>query len=777
MKSTFTVLISWLFVTMSWAQDCTTTIDLDPNVDLCMPGSTILNPSINGDFLSFSWSPVSGLSDPDQLLTTATVTEDIIYTLSVNSISNTELITNGDFSMGDTGFTSDYIYGTGGGVGLLSNEGQYAIANNAGDTHNQFANCSDHTGGGNMMVVNASGDASNLWCQNITVEVGTNYSFSAWVTSVTSQNPAQLQFSVNGAPLGTPFNASSSTCNWQGFSAEWTSGATTSAEICIVNTNFTPAGNDFALDDISFRKICVTEASVNIAVLQLDASVNIPATICSLAADFDLSTLFTNETTPGGQWTLDGATITTFNPSTLSNTSHTLQYMVNNGNCSDSSQGVFGLAQPPNAGTADYFTTCFDIGSAFQVNLSDIITNEDPGGVWQYLAGPTSASINVSTGDFSGTEAGFYQYYYIVSGNAACPQDTLVQNFDLNFNPIADLPATASLDCIVDEVILEGANTSIGNNFAYRWFRNGLPLTDQFMRSLTVNQAATYLLEVRDENTGCIAEATTVVNSLVGSLSFELSTQAAACDDIASGTISVENVSGGTMPYLYSIDGVNFSPDTSFTNLSPGTYQVYTQDAGGCEDSLSTNLPMPIIPEVILQASGDTELQLGESAVINVISNPPLSELDTIIWVPMLSDSNRISEKQWLVQPNETTNYSVLVLDNNGCSGTAELLLSVRPEGNVFIPNAISPNEDGTNDRFIFFDQGSIANISSLMIFDRWGALVYQAKDLQANSSDRAWDGRYEGTRLPAGVYIYSAQVEWINGKLSQIQGEVSLIY
>lgn len=743
-----------------------------------MPGSTILNPTITGDFISFSWTPSTGLSDPDQLLTTANVTESTIYTLSVGSISDTELISNGDFSLGDVSFTSDYIYGTGGGVGLLSNAGEYAVVDNAGDTHNQFANCADHTGGGNMMVVNASGDASNLWCQNITVEVGTDYSFSAWVTSVVSENPAQLQFSVNGVQLGTPFNASASTCNWQSFAAEWFSGTSTAAEICIVNTNFTPAGNDFALDDISFREICETTASVAINVLELDATVNIPSTICSLSEDFDLSSLLATDTSPGGQWTLDGAMINTFNPSLLTNTSHTLQYTVTIDNCSDSSQGSFVLAEPPNAGTPDYFNTCFDTGSNYTTNLSTVISNEDAGGLWQYLSGPESAIINANSGDFSGTEAGTYQYYYIVSGNAACPLDTLIQTFDLNANPIADLPASVNLDCIVDEVTLESDNTSIGNNFAYRWFRDGIQLTDEFTQSLTVNQAGTYLFEVRDENTDCTTEVTTVVNSVADDIDFDLIAQTAPCNDEAAGSISAANIVGGSMPYLYSIDGLNFSPDSVFNNLIPGEYQLIIQDAGGCEDSLTTNLAAPVSPSLILQASGgNTELQLGESSIINVISNPPLSELDTLLWSPFLADSLQLSENQWLVQPNETTNYTLTVSDIFGCSATANITLSVRPQGEVYIPNAISPNEDGTNDRFIIYDKGSIANISDLMIFDRWGALVYQARDLQANSSDRAWDGRYEGTLLSAGVYIYSAQLEWLNGTTTQIQGEISLVY
>lgn len=777
MKSlyTFLFLLSWQFVVS--AQDCGITIDITPEVNLCGPGSTVLLPVINGSFTSFSWSPTDGLTDPNALITTANVTDSTSYTLNVLSLSGDNLITNGDFSMGDTGFTSDYIYGTGGGVGLLSNEGQYAIASNAGTTHNQFANCNDHTGGGNMMVVNASGDASDLWCQVITVEANTDYFFSAWVTSVTSENPAQLQFSVNGIQLGTPFNASPSTCNWQQFSSEWSSGATTSAEICIVNTNFTPAGNDFALDDISFQAYCNTSTTVNINVTELVSDLAVPANICGLNESVDPSVYFAANTTPGGDWTLDGQAITTFIPADLNPGIHVLEYAVSTGFCNSNSQSTFSITSPPNAGIAGDFVDCFDAGSTYQVNLFTYLNNPDPNGSWAYWDGPTSATINATTGDVNATEAGSYAFIYVADGGTVCPNDTVIQTFDLGMNPIADLPATASLDCIEGEITISGPNTSIGNNIAYTWYQDGMLLVDQFSRFLDVDEAGTYELIVRDENNACQSSATTIVEDLRGDVSFDLTTVPAPCENPVAGSTLIENPTGGTPPYLASLDGITFVPTSEFSNLVPGEYTIFLQDAGGCEAQVTAVLPEPMEPSLMIQASEDGPINLGTSVTLSIISNPPPELLDSIIWSPALPDSLQVSEKQWSVQPTETTNYTLRIIDANGCEAETSILLTVVPEGKVFIPNAISPNEDGTNDRFVIYDRGSIANIPSLRIFDRWGGLVYEATNLAANSSDRAWDGRSAGQLLPAGVYIYAAEIQWINGSSSVLSGEISVIY
>ena len=566
MKPFFTFLFLTL-CSLSWSQNCNVTIDLNPEVNLCAPGSSVLIPVISGNYESFTWSPLTGLSNPNQLITTANVTDSTVYTLSVLSLSNDNLISNGDFSAGDTGFTSDYIYGTGGGVGLLSNEGQYAIASNAGTTHNQFANCNDHTGGGNMMVVNASGDASNIWCQNIMVDANTDYFFSAWVTSVTSQNPAQLQFSVNGVQLGSPFNASAATCNWQQFSAGWSSGTATSVEICVVNTNFTPAGNDFALDDISFQAYCTTTASVAINVTELVSDVTIPNQICGAAATIDPNSYLSAIASPGGTWTLDGSTINTFNPATLANGVHTLAYTVATNSCTSSSNGQFTIASPPNAGSPGSFTTCIDPGTSTTVPLSTLLSNEDPGGQWAYFSGPNTGTLNTVGGNtqYVTNQAGNYTFTYIASGGAACPNDTTYQSFNINLNPIADLPATATLDCIVTDFILTGANTSTGNNIVYEWYRGTIPLVTQFGIGLNVNQPGTYRLIVRDENTNCTAEATSIVEDLSGDFNFSLTAVPAPCLDPNNGTLLIENIQGGTPPFLASIDGENFIAVDQFT--------------------------------------------------------------------------------------------------------------------------------------------------------------------------------------------------------------------
>ena len=50
----------------------------------------------------------------------------------------------------------------------------------------------------------------------------------------------------------------------------------------------------------------------------------------------------------------------------------------------------------------------------------------------------------------------------------------------------------------------------------------------------------------------------------------------------SNGTITVTGVTGGTPPYMYSIDGVNFQASNIFTGLTAGTYTIIIQDANDC---------------------------------------------------------------------------------------------------------------------------------------------------------------------------------------------------
>lgn len=213
---------------------------------------------------SYCWSPAAGLSDPT--IASPAITSPIPTTTYylVAKTAGTNLIPNGDFSGGNTGFLSDYRHSPGSGI----DAGVYAVRPDVPGWHSNMTACGDHTDGrGNMMLVNGSQTPNeNVWSKVINVAPNTNYAFSTWLQTLVPLNSAQLQFSINGVQLGNIFTANSQTCIWEQFYTVWNSGNNTTATISIINKNLAAGGNDFALDDISFAELKIIKDSVTVTV-------------------------------------------------------------------------------------------------------------------------------------------------------------------------------------------------------------------------------------------------------------------------------------------------------------------------------------------------------------------------------------------------------------------------------------------------------------------------------------------------------------------------------
>jgi hypothetical protein len=163
------------------------------------------------------------------------------------------LLTNGDFSSTNEGFSSDYSYVSSGESFM---PGTYGIRTNSQDFNPNYTPFSDHTtGNGNMMLIDGvSGTTSNVWEETVSIIPNTQYTFSGWATAADPFNVPTLQFFINGIQVGSDMILSTSSGQWQQFLTVWNSGANTSARLSVVDEN--PMGfvfgNDFALDDFSF---------------------------------------------------------------------------------------------------------------------------------------------------------------------------------------------------------------------------------------------------------------------------------------------------------------------------------------------------------------------------------------------------------------------------------------------------------------------------------------------------------------------------------------------
>jgi hypothetical protein len=170
--------------------------------------------------------------------------------------TSANLVTNGDFESGNTGFTTGYTYGN------VFGPGAYWVGKNAVQAPGAYPdwyNGGDHTTGtGNMLVVNGANSATTrVWEEVVPVTPNTAYTFSYWGAGVDheSQSLPQLQLQINGSSVGSndiPKNSPDNGGKWENFTLTWNSGSSTSADLALFDLNTETTWNDFALDDISF---------------------------------------------------------------------------------------------------------------------------------------------------------------------------------------------------------------------------------------------------------------------------------------------------------------------------------------------------------------------------------------------------------------------------------------------------------------------------------------------------------------------------------------------
>ncbi len=187
-----------------------------------------------------------------------------ISCLVVSGAQAQNLVVNGDFSAGNSGFLYGYDY-----VEPFANTlvpaGVFTVVHNPvfpvvlNDKGAGMFDYYDHTldnASGSFLIVNGAGEPNRVvWGQRIPIKPHTDYYFSTWVSTWTPDevSPAQLQFRINGQLIGPVFVASKTPGVWGVFEATWNSGNFKFADIYIVNQNTTEYGNDFGIDDIVFQ--------------------------------------------------------------------------------------------------------------------------------------------------------------------------------------------------------------------------------------------------------------------------------------------------------------------------------------------------------------------------------------------------------------------------------------------------------------------------------------------------------------------------------------------
>lgn len=221
---------------------------------------------------------------------------------------------------------------------------------------------------------------------------------------------------------------------------------------------------------------------------------------------------------------------------------------------------------------------------------------------------------------------------------------------------------------------------------------------------------------------------------------------------------------GGIANKLYNYQWSNNFSGSRITFLNAGSYTVTVTDANGCVATKTFDMANPSLLSVNVET---TPADNGCNGTATAIVNGGTEPYD-FKW-----SLSQTKNTQFLTDlcPGE---YFVTVTDANGC-GVPDLIISARvlDRRNPCLDNRsiITPDGDGLNENFTINCIEELTD-NHLQIFNRWGQLVYDARNY-----DNAWKGTSEkGEKLPDGAYYFILEYTDNEGKRAQHKGSLTLL-
>lgn len=242
------------------------------------------------------------------------------------------------------------------------------------------------------------------------------------------------------------------------------------------------------------------------------------------------------------------------------------------------------------------------------------------------------------------------------------------------------------------------------------------------------------------------------------------------CSGQPTGIVQARGVRGGTPPYAFELNGAGISSDSVFRQLAPGNYTLQVHDANGCVDTVTGVIHPRLIPQIMLPPT--QRIALAEQVYLKTTAT---TAIETYTWSPAEGLSCTDCPNP-VATPFAGTTYTLVAVAPGGCTDTDSVRVEVSDRRRVYIPNTFSPNDDGRNDYFTLFGGEEVSKILTLQVWSRWGEQVFSARDLLPNEEQSGWNGEFRGRPMPAGVFLWTASVEFIDGQLTHYQGNVAIV-
>lgn len=358
---------------------------------------------------------------------------------------------------------------------------------------------------------------------------------------------------------------------------------------------------------------------------------------------------------------------------------------------------------------------------------------------------------------------------YATDGNGCvgAADSVIVLVNDINNVNLSAVPDTTL--CAGDGYLVSATmNGGIGN-YTFTW-NNGLG-QGQGPFVVAPNNTTNYTVTLTDECGNSKNENVTVIVTPLPNVAILPQTKIACGAVVLNLNNTMANQSGSTFYW-------DFGDNTSSTLENPtkeysqtGMYNVIltVTSSFGCVNSNQANMNITVNPKPVAQFDASTYK--------TTMLNPEVS-FDNYSTNAQFYDWS-FGDGAFSTAQHPTHTYEkdgiylvrLIAKNTNGCKDTAFTEIEIDPEYHFYIPNAFTPDNDGNND--IFTAVGEEIEEFTMMIYNRWGELIYETYDLNAG-----WDGTTKGGNALAmeGVYVYKIKLRDWQGLYHNFTGKVTLI-
>lgn len=314
---------------------------------------------------------------------------------------------------------------------------------------------------------------------------------------------------------------------------------------------------------------------------------------------------------------------------------------------------------------------------------------------------------------------------------------TQAPRFNSNFNPLCQTPGTFKF-----------SDASTNCPTSWKWnFGDGISSTSQNPFH-TFSNPGLYTVQLIASNSCAIPDT---FQTNISYLGVTVTPFSVGCNGGSTGSAKVIVVGQNpNLPISYYWNSNPPQNTDSAILLAPGTYSVTVSQPNTCPVSKTFTISgtpglshsLQIDSSVCQSANGQLTLQINGGV-------PPYSYQ----WIPSLSSGPVASG----ISPGPIT---IVVRDASGCKDSIGLIFpskshDYQPWLNQFNINTITPNDDGYNDDFLFFEGQPVPENYSMEIFNRWGNVVFKSTD-----PTEKWNGKWNQSALPDGSYFYSVRFE-----------------